>query len=79
MKRESGHLDAETLGAYIDGELHGPARQAAADHLRVCSTCRETASALGAPGSAARQVQAPEWNVEALVARVEAGISALEA
>ncbi len=69
------HLDDESLGAYVDGELHGWARQAAADHLRTCAACREAAEAIAALGSAARHCESPEWDVEAMVALVEAGIS----
>lgn len=78
MKHECSHLDDESLGAYVDGELHGPAQQAAADHLTVCSACREAAATLGALGSALRQAEAPTWDAEAMIALVDAGISALE-
>lgn len=69
------HLDDESLGAYVDGELHGWAKQAAADHLRTCSACRAAAEAIAALGSAARRSGSPEWDVEAMVALVDAGIS----
>lgn len=69
------HLDDESLGAYVDGELHGWAKQAAADHLRTCSGCREAAEIAAALGSAARHCESPEWDVEAMVALVDAGIS----
>ena len=73
------HLDDESLGAYVDGELHGWAGQAAADHLRTCAACREAAEAVAALGGAARHCESPEWDVEAMVAQVEVGISGLEA
>jgi len=69
------HLDDESLGAYVDGELHGWAKQAAADHLRTCSACRAAADAIAGLGSAARRLESPEWDVEAMVALVDAGIS----
>jgi len=69
------HLDDESLGAYVDGELHAWAEQAAADHLRTCSPCRAAAEAIAALGSAARRSESPEWDVEAMVALVDAGIS----
>ena len=73
------HLDDESLGAYVDGELHGWARQAAADHLRGCLACREAAEAIAALGSAVRRCESPGWDVEAMVALVDAGISRPEA
>lgn len=73
------HLDDESLGAYADGELHGRAGEAAADHLRTCATCREAAEAIAALGSAARRCESPDWDVEAMVAQVEASISRSEA
>lgn len=76
MKREDRHLSDELLGAYLDGELNAPALRAVSDHLRVCSECSDAAEALGALGSAARRIQAPMWDLEAMVALVDAGISA---
>lgn len=73
------HLDDESLGAYVDGELCGWAGQAAADHLRTCTACGQAAEAIAALGSAARRCESPEWDVEAMVAQVEVGISGLEA
>jgi hypothetical protein len=73
------HLDDESLGAYVDGELHGWAGQAAADHLRTCSACREAAEVIAALGGAVRRCESPEWDVEAMVAQVEASISRSEA
>ena len=71
----SVHLDDESLGAYVDGELSGWARQAAADHLRGCPACRQAAEDIAALGSAARRCESPNWDVEAMVALVDAGIS----
>lgn len=71
----SAHLDDESLGAYVDGELRGWAEEAAADHLRTCSECREAAGILAALGSAVRRLEVPEWDIEAMVALVDAGIS----
>jgi len=69
------HLDDESLGAYVDGELRGWAGRAAADHLRTCAACREAAEVIAALGSAARRCESPDWDVEAMVAQVEVSIS----
>lgn len=35
----SGHVDVETLSAFFDGELDGPARCYVAEHVSRCQRC----------------------------------------